>query len=146
MSRGGWPPVDEDPPIGDVEVELRATVSPSEDPSKVLAAMRNVFGECDYAVEQGPDSIRLRSTSSRCLQKLHDQLRDRRVRGAARKRFLLGRSGDSTTVMMNRQAAAAGVVALCDSEEESPLGPLNLTIASDDLDAVIQWLTDFPSG
>ncbi len=141
MSRGGWPPVDEDPPIGDVEVELRATVSPSEDPSKVLAAMRNVFGECDYAVEQGPDSIRLRSTSSRCLQKLHDQLRDRRVRDSARRLLLASLEGGVLPIRLNRQAAAAGVLALSSQAAESPLGPLNLRVVAESPEKLVDWLT-----
>ncbi len=133
-------------PSTKASVKVEGRVSPSEDPLKVAGAMLNLLGEVKHSVEVGEGSVEVTSSDPAGLDKLHDQLRDRRVRGAARKRFLLGRSGDSTTVMMNRQAAAAGVVALCDSEEESPLGPLNLTIASDDLDAVIQWLTDFPSG
>src|SRR2546430_9707542 len=69
-------------------VELRASVAPSEDPQKVLAAMRQVLGDCDYTVEEGESSITLSSSSPRCLQKLHDQLRDRHVRDAARRLML----------------------------------------------------------
>jgi predicted RNA binding protein with dsRBD fold (UPF0201 family) len=122
-------------------VELRATVSPSEDPQKVLAAMRNVFGDCDYSADEGPDSIRLRSASSLCLQRLHDQLRDRHVRDAARRLMLASLEGKVLPLKLNRQAAAAGVLALCSSAVESPLGPLNLEIESDDAAKLIDWLT-----
>ena len=125
---------------------MRASLAPSEDPGKVLAAVEFVLGEVDRVVEKGARQVKVESTAGGALDVFHDQLRDRKVRGAARKRLLTGRSGRVTTVMLNRQAAAAGVVALCDSEGESPLGPLYLTVESDALDEIIQWLTDYPGG
>lgn len=124
-------------------VELRASVSPSEDPVKVLAAMRQVFGDCDYAIESSDKSVRLFSSSTSCLQKLHDQLRDRHVRDAARRLMLRLLEGDTLRLMLNRQAASAGVLALCTSATESPLGPLNLSVRSDDPQKLIDWLTSY---
>jgi predicted RNA binding protein with dsRBD fold (UPF0201 family) len=123
------------------KVELRATVSASEDPEKVLAAMRQVLGDCDYSVDEGATSILLRSDSSRCLQKLHDQLRDRHVRDAARRLMLASLEGKLLPLKLNRQAAAAGVLALCSNAVESPLGPLNLEIVTDAPERMIDWLT-----
>jgi len=122
---------------------LEATVSPSEDPARVLQAMKNVLGEAEYETKIGPGSARLSSEDTRALVRIRDQLRDRHVRSAARKRMLLSISGRSTSLMLNRQAAAAGVVALCGSPEESPLGPLYLKVESGSLDAVIDWLTAY---
>ena len=122
-------------------MELRATVSPSEDPQKVLAAMRQVLGECDYSVEEGRTFIRLTSASSRCLQKLHDQLRDRHVRDTARRLMLASLEGNKLPLKLNRQAAAAGVLALCSNAVESPLGPLNLVVETEAPSQLIDWLT-----
>ena len=122
---------------------MRATVSASEDPQKVLAAMRQVLGDCDYTVDEGPTSIRLRSTSSRCLQKLHDQLRDRHVRDAARRLMLASLEGNLLPLKLNRQAAAVGVLALVSNAVESPLGPLNLEIGTDAPEKLIDWLTAY---
>jgi predicted RNA binding protein with dsRBD fold (UPF0201 family) len=126
-----------------VRLTLSGHVSPSEDPEKVLAAMRNVLGDCDYAVEKGEEEIRLVSVDGRCLKRLRDQLRDRHVRAAARRLAEESRAGTSALLMVNRQAALAGVIALCGSESESPLGPLYLKIESDELDVVIDWLTSY---
>ncbi len=128
------------------KIFLEATVAPSEDPAKVLAAVEAVIGTATHSVSGGAHLIQVESRGPEGLDRLHDQLRDRQVRAAARRRFAAGRSGDKTTVMVNRQAAAAGVVVLCDSEEESPLGPIFLTIESGKLDDVIQWLTEFQVG
>jgi predicted RNA binding protein with dsRBD fold (UPF0201 family) len=103
--------------------------------------MRQVIGDCEYSVDQAATSIRLRSDSSRCLQKLHDQLRDRHVRDAARRLMLASLEGTVLPLKLNRQAAAAGVLALCSNAVESPLGPLNLEIETNAPERLIDWLT-----
>jgi len=129
-----------------LSVSLEAAVSPSEDPAKVLAAMERVLAGSKYTVEKERDEIQLRSRDPRALDALHDQLRDRHVRSSARRLLLVGRNGDSSTVMLNRQAAAVGVIALCGSEGESPLGPILLRITSSELDAIFDWLTAYKPG
>jgi len=120
---------------------LEAKVSPSEDPAKVLQAMKNIVGEAQCDVATDSHSERLATEDPRALVRIRDQLRDRHVRAAARKQMLLKNLGRSTSLMLNRQAATAGVVALCGSPEESPLGPIYLTLETEEVDAVIDWLT-----
>src|SRR5712664_2708371 len=105
--------------------------------------MREVMGDCDYTVDESENSIRLRSSSPLCLRKLHDQLRDRHVRDAARRLMLRLLEGDTLSLMLNRQAAAAGVLALCTAATESPLGPLRLEIERDAPQKLIDWLTAY---
>jgi uncharacterized protein len=124
-------------------IELRASVAPSEDPEKVIAAMHQVLGECDCLIDIDETSIKMRSSSPRCLQKLHDQLRDRHVRDAARRLMLRLLEGNTLTIMLNRQAASAGVVALCTTATESPLGPLTMEIESDAPQRLVDWLTAY---
>ena len=126
-----------------VTISLHAAVSPSEDPAKVLAASRNILGECAYSVEEGDGMVALRSKELTCLQKIHDQLRDRQVRGAANRLLLRMRDGRRVTMLLNRQAATAGVVALCTSATESPLGPLVVEIETNNPDRLIDWLTAY---
>lgn len=106
----------------------------------------NVVGDSRHSVEEGKWLLRITSDDPRSVERLHDQLRDRHVRAAARRLLLAGKQGDRTTVMVNRQAAAAGVVALCSTEEESALGPMYLTLESKQLDSLIRWLTAYESG
>ena len=124
-------------------VELRASVSPSEDPQKVLAAMRQVFGDCEYSFEVKQFTIKLYSSSSKCLRRLHDQLRDRHVRAAARRLMEASLEGNLLTLKLNRQAATAGVLALCSNAVESPLGPLTLEVESSTPEKLIDWLTAY---
>ena len=124
-------------------VALHASVSPSEDPAKVLGAARNVFPDGTYQVEEVQDGFVLRSRERASLQKIRDQLRDRRVRAAANRLLLRMRDGRVLNALLNRQAAAVGVVALCTTATESPLGPLVLQVECDDPEAVIEWLTAY---
>ena len=128
-----------------VEVRLKATVSPSEDPGKVAGALQNVLGGTLGAeVEKG--GAELTTDDVRVISHIKDQLRDRHVRSAARRQLLVNSAGRTTFVMLNRQAAAAGVVAVCGSAEESPLGPIYISVESDELPAVIDWLTAYGEG
>lgn len=126
-----------------VKVTLEASVSPSEDSTKVLMALRSVVGGFAGTELTEAGSASLVAEESTALAVMRDQLRDRHTRSAARRQLLLNREGRRTSVMLNRQAAAAGVVALCGSPDESPLGPIYLTIESDQLDSVIDWLAAY---
>ena len=125
-------------------IVLEATVSPSEDAEKVSQAMKNVLGEVRFDSSTSQNSTSLTTEDSKALFRLRNQLRDRHVRSAARKQMLQSSSGRSASLMLNRQAAAAGVIALCGSPEESPLGPLYLTVHSEKVAAAIEWLTAYP--
>lgn len=120
-------------------------MSPSEDPHKVLDALKRIFAGKPIPSKNGR-MIRLISNESSSLSTLHDQLRDRHVRGAARRLLLTALEGNSTSLMLNRQAATVGVVALCSSPDQSPLGPIRVTIESRQVEAVIDWLTAYASG
>jgi predicted RNA binding protein with dsRBD fold (UPF0201 family) len=128
-----------DPPQG--RLRICATISPSESPEKVLAAIINILGDCERNVEQGEALVSVTVDDSKCLQTIHDQLRDRGVRSAARRLLRLGSQGNKVTFLVNKQAAYAGVVALCGSEEESPMGPIRVELTSDQPDALVDWLT-----
>ncbi len=125
---------------------LEAAISPSEDPARVADAVAKVIGTRSGAVELGESSARLRTEDAGALTCIREKLRDRHVRSAARRQLLLNRRGNSTSMMLNRQAAAAGVLALCGSPDESVLGPIYATMESDRLDDVVDSLTAYEEG
>jgi predicted RNA binding protein with dsRBD fold (UPF0201 family) len=125
------------------KITFKATISPSEDPAKVAGALEKVLGLTPGDVSPGPRAARLVTNETKILLRIRDQLRDRHVRSAARRRLLVNKEGNSTSLMLNRQAATMGVMAICGSAEESPLGPIYVTIESGKLDAVIDLLTSY---
>ena len=100
-------------------------------------------GVQDGRVVQRGGSIRLELRGMGALHRLQEQLRDRRVRAAARRVLVRERKIETVTFMLNRQALTAGVLVVCGAPEESPLGPVYVTIESKELDKVIDWLTTY---
>ena len=129
-----------------MRVSVEAEVFPSEDPEKVERAVLNVVGDSPGEIKRSSSEVRFRAQELGSLIRLRDQLRDRRVRATARRLLTDARHGRLTELMINRQAAAAGVVVLCGSQDESPLGPIFLRIESAQLDEVIGWLTAYEGG
>jgi uncharacterized protein len=126
------------------KLSLEATISPSEDPWKVATALAGVVGEPPEKVNLSATSARLVSGDPKALVRIRDQLRDRHIRSAARRQMVLNVSRRSTWLMLNRQAAAAGVIAICGTPEESPLGPIYLTVESDRIQAAMDFLAAYP--
>jgi predicted RNA binding protein with dsRBD fold (UPF0201 family) len=124
-----------------IKLRLHATISPTEDRAKVLTASRNIIGDCTCSLEEEDGGLTLYSEDAGCLQRVHDQLRDRHVRDAARRLILRQRVGDTVKMLFNRQAAFAGVISLCTSYMESPLGPIAMEIECDRPDDLIDWFT-----
>ena len=122
---------------------LEASISPSEDPAKVKKALENVVGVDSAEERRGASAALLTTEDSQAFVRVRDQLRDRHVRSAARRQMLLKSTSRSTTLMLNRQAAAVGVLVLCGSDGESPLGPIYLKIEAQKLQEVIDWLTAY---
>ncbi|MEW6604845.1 MAG: RNA-binding domain-containing protein [Thermoproteota archaeon] len=122
-----------------VEVKVEAAVNPSEDPQKVINAVENVIERCSPEFRYGSRVIG-RATESESLALLYEQVRSRSAMGVLRRMLLDNRAGDSTWFLLNKQAATAGIAAVVEDEQESPLGPIRVTISCEELDALIDWL------
>jgi predicted RNA binding protein with dsRBD fold (UPF0201 family) len=74
------------------------------------------------------------------LDNLKGLLRQEAIRDAARKLLLKSISGSSIVVHLNKQAALAGKVSFCERYDESPLGPVTLTITNENPEQLVNWL------
>jgi len=117
-----------------LRVRVETPVRPTESPEKVIAAVRNLFP--DLTIESVDDRL-VGTTES--LDHLRERIRDQRIRDTARRQLLAGRRGDRTTVSLNKQAAAVGVVNFAVG---GPLGDILVEIESDDLKAVIDRVAE----
>jgi len=112
-----------------LEVRLSARCFATEDREKVLRAMVNIFPDADFT---GDDPIMGKSSS---VERLGELLKRYRIRDAARSVLRRGMRGNTTSFKLNKQVAAIGKVSF--SEELHPLGDIDVTLASDNLEAVI---------
>jgi predicted RNA binding protein with dsRBD fold (UPF0201 family) len=122
-----------------VELKVEAPVNPSEDPQKVIDAIESVIGRCSPEFRYGSRVVG-RATGIEPLSLLYEQVRSRSAMGVLRRMLLDNRAGDSTWFLLNKQAATAGIAAVIEEEPESPLGPIRVTISSEELDTLIDWL------
>jgi predicted RNA binding protein with dsRBD fold (UPF0201 family) len=112
-----------------VEIRLTARCFPTEDRDKVVGAITKLFPDAEIT---GDDPIVARSTSIGAFGEL---LKRYRIRDAARAIMRRGLKGDSVFFMLNKQVAAVGKVSF--SEENHPLGDLEVTIVSEDINGLI---------
>ena len=75
------------------------------------------------------------------LSIVYEQVKSRRTVSVLRRMLINNLDGNTTSFLLNKQAAAAGVVALIDRESESPLGGLRIQIQCQPIQQVIDWLT-----
>jgi hypothetical protein len=105
----------------------------------VIAAIENVVDKCYPEFRYGSRAVgRARGTEP--LSLIYEQVRSRSAMGVLRRMLLDNRSGDTTWFYLNKQAAAAGIAAVIEDEQESPLGPIRVTIDCEELDSIVNWL------
>lgn len=123
-------------------VRVEAEVRPTEDPEKVVRAVKNLL-DIELKVVELPEGYKLvvgESSSIDSLRKLHTSLRQERILDAARSYMLRNRRGTSLELKLHKQAAYAGHISLVTYDEESPLGPIRVIIASDKINEIVDWL------
>ncbi len=123
------------------EVEVR----PTEDEGKVRKALRNLLSVNDddiKTVDLGENykMLIVESRKIATLFKLYELLRQERILDTARSIMYSSRRGEILTIKLHKQSAYAGHISFISYDDESPLGPITITIVSDKLDEIIDWL------
>lgn len=129
--------------MNEIRARVETPLNPTEDPEKVARAVHNLFPSANLVSEKTDVRYsRLYATMTRLedLENLKNVLRQEAIRDAARKVLFNSMSGSSIVVYLNKQAAFAGRASFCERYDESPLGPITLTITSESPEQVIDWL------
>ena len=105
---------------------------------KVRTAISNILTDMDEKLTG--DSLVANSNNYESLTKIYETMRSRRTKSAYRKHLMRNMTENSTWFYLNRQTAFANVVALCDEEDQSPLGPIKVVLHSKNIEDVIDWL------
>jgi len=122
----------------DCKISAYCTINASEDVNKVRTSLSNVL--TDMVEKLTEDSLTANSNNYESLTKIYETIRSRRSKSAYRKHLLRNMTEDSTWFYLNKQAAFADVIALCDEADESPLGPITVVLRSKNIEDVIDWL------
>ena len=122
----------------DCKVSAYCTINASEDIDKVRASLSNVLIDMDEKLTG--DSLVANSNNYESLTKIYETMRSRKTKRAYRRHLMRNMTENSTWFYLNRQTAFANVIALCDEEDQSPLGPIKVVLHSKNIEDVIDWL------
>ena len=122
----------------DCKVSAFCMINASEDINKVRTAISNALTDMDEKITG--DTLAANSNNYESLTKIYETMRSRRSKSAYRRHLMRNMAKDSTWFYLNKQAAFANVVALCDEADETPLGPIKVVLHSKNIEDVIDWL------
>ena len=121
----------------DCKVSAFCMINASEDINKVRTAISNALTDMDEKITG--DTLIANSNNYESLTKIYETMRSRRSKSAYRRHLMRNMAKDSTWFYLNKQAAFANVIALCDEADESPLGPIKVVLHSKNIEDVIDW-------
>ena len=125
-----------------VTVHVEADLNLTESEEKVKRAIWNLFGDMPFEVKpaQKGSILIAESKGLEALNTLRNVLRRDHIRDASRKALYHGLRGNMLVVYLNKQVAFAGHVSFSEAEAESPLGPIKVTMQTEDPQQFIDWL------
>ena len=122
----------------DCKISVYCTINESEDMNKVRTSISNILTDMDEKITD--NSLAANSNNYESLTKIYETMRTRKPKTAYRRHLMRNMTEDSTWFYLNKQAAFADVIALCDEEDQSPLGPIKVVLHSKNIEDVIDWL------
>ena len=122
----------------DCTISVYCNINESEDVNKVKTAVSNILTDMDGTIND--NALIANSANYESLTKIYETMRSRRTKSAYRRHLMRNMTEDSTWFYLNKQAAFADVIALCDEEDQSPLGPIKVVLHSKNIEDVIDWL------
>ncbi len=130
--------------MDDVIIRVETEINPTESEEKVKTAITNFLANTSMSTKPAHrGSILLAEAKGQdSLVKLRNLLRNDRIRDAARKLLLKSIRGNTISFCLNKQVAFAGHVSFSEETAESPLGPLRVTIETNNPSQLVEWLAE----
>jgi predicted RNA binding protein with dsRBD fold (UPF0201 family) len=130
--------------MDEVTVHVEAEINPTESEDKVKAAVTNVLGNASITIKPSHKGSTLNADAKGqdSLIKIRNLLRNDRIRDSTRKLLFRSISGNKISFCLNKQVAFAGHVSFSEETAESPLGPIRVTIETDNPQQLIEWLAE----
>ena len=125
----------------DCKISAYCAINPSEDIDKIRTAVSNVLIDMDEKIVG--NSLIANSNNYESLSKIYEIIRAKNIKKVYRRNLRQNIVDDSTWFYLNKQAAFANVIALCDEDNQSPLGPIKIVIQSKNIRDVIDWFVPY---
>ena len=116
------------------------TVNPSESIEKIEKAISNIF---PYSIINNNNlSINAQSKELRSFEKIYQFIHNNKLQKNYLRSLEDHLQDDTTWFYLNKQAAFVEQIAICEESDESPLGPIKVTLTSSilNIDAIIDWI------
>ncbi|MGZ8887905.1 MAG: RNA-binding domain-containing protein [Nitrososphaeraceae archaeon] len=120
-------------------MEVSCKVNPTESEILIIKAINSIMEGIALEFKYG-DRIIGKTDSLEVLNTIYNQVRDRSISSVLRRLLLSNLDHSSTWFYINKQVSTQGIIVLVDDEFESPLGPIRITLKSNNIDRVIEWL------
>jgi len=124
------------------KIAMVCPVNLSEDPEKVKQAISNIFLFSEIKNENF--SIKAYSKELRSLEKIYESILSTQSHKSYTRNLENNLKDDQTWFFLNKQAAFVEKVSICDTSEESPMGPIKVILTSSNIDGIIDWIA-FPN-
>lgn len=125
-----------------VIVQVETEINPTESEEKVKKAVWNLFGDIPTqvtSIHKG-NVLTGKGKGLDTLATLRNVLHRDRIRDSSRKPLLQGLTDNTVTFYLNKQVAFASHVSFSEATAESPLGPIKVTVQSENPRELIDWL------
>ena len=121
-------------------IQIFCEINPSEDPEKVKLAVNNIFP--DLRLEMTDTDITGKSNNIQILSQISKSIHENNIKKTYQRILKNNSNSDSSWFYLNKQAAFANTVALCSEANESSLGPIKVILRSNDIEQVINSITN----
>ena len=120
------------------KIEMFCIINPSESVDKVEQTISNIF---PYSIINNDNfSINAISKELRSFEKIYQFIHNNKLQKNFLRSLEDNLKNDTTWFYLNKQAAFVEQIALCEEFDESPLGPIKVTLTSSNIDRIIDWI------
>ncbi len=121
-------------------IQIFCQINPSEDSEKVKLAVNNIFP--DVELEISDTQVVGKTNNFSVLSQISKSIHEKNIKNTYQRILKNNNDGDSTWFYLNKQAAFVNTVALCSEANESSLGPIKVVLRSNDIEQVIESITN----
>ena len=120
------------------KIEMFCTINPSESIEKVEQTISSIF---PYSVIKNNEfTINAISKELRSFEKIYHFIHKNKLQKNFLRSLEDNLKNDTTWFYLNKQAAFVEQIAICEEFDESPLGPIKVTLTSSNIDGIIDWI------